>query len=189
MAAGARCRQEARRVRADRAGRWLGRGEHAHDGRAPRRILGDQRLEALHHQRRDRHHVGRDDHRPYRRRRDLERRGRERDSGLHDLRADEEARLAGVRHARALLRGLRRSGGEPPRRARRRLQAVPRDPGRRTDLGRGDGRRPRAGRVRPRLRVREGAGAVRKADLELPGGPSSRSRTWRRRSRPGVRSF
>ena len=39
--------------------------------------------------------------------------------GLHDLCADEEARLARVRHARALVRGLRGAGGESPRRARR----------------------------------------------------------------------
>ena len=51
------------------------------------------------------------------------------------------------------------------------LQAVPRDPGRRTDLGRRHGRRSRAGRIRPRLRVRKGAGAVRQADLAVPGSP------------------
>ena len=86
LAAGARGRHEARRLRADRAGGGLGCGEHANDGRTPRRLLGDQRLQALHHQRRNRHHVGRDDHRPHRRRRDLEHRRRERNRGLHDLR-------------------------------------------------------------------------------------------------------
>ena len=43
------------------------------------------------------------------------------------------------------------------------------DPRRRPHLGRGDGRRPRAGRVRPRVRVRAGARAVRQADREVPG--------------------
>ena len=50
------------------------------------------------------------------------------------------------------------------------LQAVPADPRRRAHLDRGDGRRPRAGLLRPRGGVREGARAVRPADRELPGG-------------------
>ena len=63
------------------------------------------------------------------------------------------------------------AGREPPRRARARLRPVHGDPRRRPHLGRGDGRRARAGRVRPRLGLREGAAPVRKADRELPGDP------------------
>ena len=68
--------------------------------------------------------------------------------------------------------------------ARRGLPAVPRDPRRRADLGRGDGRRPRAGRVRPRVPLRAGARAVRQADRERSRRSSSSSRTWPSRSRP-----
>ena len=55
--------------------------------RAAGRHLGRQRLEDVHHQRRDRAHVGRDDHRPHGRGRDLEHRRRERHTRLRDLRA------------------------------------------------------------------------------------------------------
>src|SRR6185503_11379077 len=48
------------------------------------------------------------------------------DAGLHGLGADEEARLASVRHPRARFRGLRRPRGQPPRAARRGLSSVPR---------------------------------------------------------------
>ena len=58
--------------------------------------------------------------------------------------------------------------------------AVPRDPRRRPDLGRGDGRRARAGRLRPRLRLREGAPPVRQADLGVPGDPVQARRHGRR---------
>ena len=83
---------------------------------------------------------------------------------------------------------LRRPGGEPARRARPRVPPVPRDPRRRPHLRRGDGRRPRAGRVRPRVRVREGAAAVRQADLEVPGGAvPARRHGDRDRGRPRAR--
>ena len=49
------------------------------------------------------------------------------------------------------------------------LPAVHGDPRRRAHLGRGDGRRARTGRVRPRHGVRERAAPVRPADRELPG--------------------
>ena len=107
----------------------------------------------------------------HRRRRDLEHHRPERDAGLRDLGADEEARLARVRHARALVQGLRRARGQPARPARQGLPPVHGDPRRRPHLGRGDGRRARAGRLRPRVRLREGARAVRPADREVPGGP------------------
>ena len=67
--------------------------------------------------------------------------------------------------------GLRGAGGQPARAARRGLPPVPRDPRRRPHLGRRDGRRARAGRLRPGVRVRAGATAVRQADLVVPGDP------------------
>ena len=69
-------RDEARRVRADRAERRLRRRRDAHDREARGRRVGRRRLEDLHHERRHRHHLGRDDHRAHRRRRDLEHRRR-----------------------------------------------------------------------------------------------------------------
>ena len=62
------------------------------------------------------------------------------------------------------------------------------DPRRRAHRRRRDGRRARAGRVLPRVRVCAGARAVRAADRELPGGAARRPPTWRRRSRPAVSS-
>ena len=47
--------------------------------------LGPERLQAVHHQRGHGHHVGRDDHRAHRARRDLQHRGRERHPGLRAL--------------------------------------------------------------------------------------------------------
>ena len=92
--------QEAGRVRTDRGGRGLRRRRDANDGRAARRRVDRQRLQDLHHQRRDGHHRLRDDHGPHRGRRDLQHRRPERDPGLRDLCTDEEARLARFRHAR-----------------------------------------------------------------------------------------
>ncbi len=103
----ARLGRAARGVRADRAGRRLGRRRDAHARRAARRRVGRQRLEDLHHERRHRHHRLRDDHRAHRRGRDLEPHRPERHARLRDLAADAEARLARLRHARALVRGLR----------------------------------------------------------------------------------
>ena len=157
----------------------------AHDRGAARRPVGRERLEDLHHQRGHRHHGVRDDHRAHRRGRDLEPDRPERHAGLRDLGADGEARLARLRHARALVPRLRRPRGEPARRARQGVHAVPRDPRRRPDLRRRDGRRARAGRLRPRLRLREGAPAVRQADLEVPGDPvPARRHGGRDRGRP-----
>ena len=82
------------------------------------------------------------------------------------------------------FRDVPRARGEPPRRARQGLPAVHGDPRRRPDLGRVDGRRPRAGRVRPRARVREGAAAVREGRSRSSRRSSSSSPTWRRRSTP-----
>ena len=103
--------------------------------------------------------------------RDLEPRRPERHARLRDLGSHAQARLARIRHARALVPLVRGARGEPARRARPRLPPVHGDPRRRPHLGRFDGRRARAGRLRPRRRLREGAAAVRAADRELPGDP------------------
>ena len=120
MAPRPRLRAEAGGLRPDRARRGLGRGRDPHDRGAPRRRVGRERLEDLHHERRHRHHRLRDDHGAHGRRRDLEHRRPERHAGLRDLGADAEDGLARLRHARALLRGLPRARGEPARAARRR---------------------------------------------------------------------
>ena len=165
----------------------LRRGRDPHARGAAGRELGRQRLEDLHHERRHRHHGLRDDHGRHRRRRSLEPDRPERDGRLRDLEADEEARLARVRHARALVQGLQRSRGEPARPARPGLPPVPRDPRRRAHLGRRDGRRARAGRVRPRvLRTRRSASSSASRSRSSRRCSSS-SPTWRRRSRPGAR--
>ena len=51
------------------------------------------------------------------------------------------------------FKDMARARGQPARPARRGLPPVPGDPRRRPDLGRRDGRRPRTGRLRPRLRI------------------------------------
>ena len=156
--------------------------------RAARRRVGDQRLEDVHHERGHGHHRLRDDHRRHRRRRDLEHHRPERHPRLRDLGADAEDGLAGVRHAGALVPGLRvpeanllgpRGEGLPP---------VPRDPRRRPHLGRRDGRRPRAGRFDLAAAYAQGAGAVRSADREVPGGAVRSSPTWPRDRRRAAAS-
>ena len=67
--------------------------------------------------------------------------------------------------------------------ARRGLQAVPRDSRRRPHLGGGDGRRARAGRVRPRVRLRARSGSSSAGRSRSSRRSSSSSPTWRRRSR------
>ena len=82
-------------------------GADAHD-RPPRcRGMGRRRREDVHHERRHRHHRVRDGHRRHRRRRDLDHHRPERHAGLRDLGADGQARLARVRHARAVFQGAR----------------------------------------------------------------------------------
>ena len=68
------------------------------------------------------------------------------------------------------------------------LPPVHGDPRRRPHLGRGDGRRPRAGRLRPRVRLRAGAAAVRQADRASSRRCGSSSPTWRPRSRRAASS-
>ena len=71
--------------RAHGAGGRVGRRSDADDRGARGRLVGRRRLEALHHERGHRPHLGRDDHRPHGRGRGLEPRRRERDAGLRDL--------------------------------------------------------------------------------------------------------
>ena len=153
-----------------------------------RRRVGDQRLEDLHHERRHRHHRLRDDHRAHRRGRDLEPHRPERHARLRHLAADGEARLARIGHARALVQGRACARGEPPRRARPGLPPVPRDPRRRPHLGRRDGRRPRAGRIRPRRSSTRRSASSSASRSRASRRSSSSSRTWPWRSRPGGRS-
>ena len=68
------------------------------------------------------------------------------------------------------------------------LPAVPRDPRRRPDLGRGDGRRPRAGRLRPRATRTRRSGSSSAGRSRRSRRSSSSSPTWRPRSRPAARS-
>ena len=124
----------------------------------------------------------------HRRRRDLEPDRPERHAGLRDLAADAEARLARLRHARALVPRLPRPRGEPARAARRGLPAVPRDPRRRPHLGRGDGPRARPGRVRPGEAVRDRARSSSASRSRAFRRCSSSSPTWRPRSRLAARS-
>ena len=167
-------------------GRRLRRRRDADARRPARRAVGRERLEDLHHERRHGHHLLRHDHGAHRRGRDLEPHRPERHAGLRDLGADGQDRLARVGHARALVQRLRGPRGEPARPARRGVPAVPRDPRRRPDLGRGDGRRPRAGRLRARVRLRAASGSSSAADLDASRPCSSSSPTWRRRSRPAA---
>ena len=112
----------------------------------------------------------------------------ERHAGLRDLGADAQAGLARLRHARALLPVVRGARGEPARRARTRLRAVHGDPRRRADLGRVDGRRARAGRVRPRARRTRRSGTSSESRSRASRRSSSSSPTWRPRSRPDASS-
>ena len=179
---------QARRVRPDGAGRRLGRRRDAHDRGAARRAVDRQRLEDLHHERRHRHHGVRDDHRAHRRRRDLEHHRPERHARLHDLAADAQARLARVRHARALVRELRRAGGEPARPARRRAsssscRSSTAAASRSRRWASGSRRAPTTSRTRTR---RSASSSASRSRSSRP--CSSSSPTWRRRSRPAARS-
>ena len=140
--------RDARRVRADRAGRRLGRGRHPYDGRAGRgdRRVGDQRLQVLHHQLRYGHHGaghGHGGHRPQGERppADLLDHRPVRHPRLHGRRPVLEGRLERLGHPRAVLRRRPRPRGEPAGRGGPRLRPVPADPGRGPDrdLGAGDG--------------------------------------------------
>ena len=185
MAARPRVGPQARRVRADRAGRRLRRGRDCARRRGSKTASGSidgskifitnagtditacVTITARH-----------------RRERDLEPDRPERHAGLRDL-ARRCRSSAGARRTRASsrsrARACRRATCSAPRGAG--LKQFLRDPRRRPDLGRRDGRRPRAGLLRPRVGVREGAQAVRQADRERSRRCSRSSSTWRPRSR------
>ena len=147
-----------------------------------------ERLEDVHHERRHGRHLGRDADSPHRRERDLEHRRPERHARLRDLRPDEEARLEGVRHARALVPRCDRARGEPARPARRGLPAVPGDP-----------RRGRISVAAMGVGLAQGAYDLAYAYAKERSSSDSRSRasrrcssgspTWRPRSRRAVRSW
>ena len=92
-------RPQARGVRPDRARGGLGRRQHEDARDARRRRLGDQRRQAVHHQRRHGHLRARRDHRRDRRGRDLEPDRRER-ARPATSRARRTARWAGTRPTR-----------------------------------------------------------------------------------------
>ena len=165
--------QQARRVRADRAGRRLGRRRDAHDAPScatAQWVVNGSKIfitNAGH-----RHHRLRDDHRAHRRRRDLEHHRPERHARLRDLGADAEARLARLRHARALVPGLRRARGEP---ARRRAARASSSSSRSSTAAGSRSRRwasaSRRARTTSRTRYAKERAAVRQADREVPGDP------------------
>ena len=82
--------------------------------------------------------------------------------------APPQASLEGLRHARADLLGLQGAGGQPPRAAWEGLPPVPRDPRRRPDLRRGDGRRPCPGRYDLAFAYANERTQFGEADRELP---------------------
>ena len=149
----------------------LGRGAAEDHGGASRRRVRPQRLEDVHHERRLRRLDGR-----LREDRRLE--GTPRDLRLHrpdgharrdDRAAPRQDGAARDRHVGVRAPGRRRARREPARRGGAGLQAGDADP-RRHAAGDGDRRRRcRAGRVRARGRVREGARHVRPADRDAPG--------------------
>ena len=124
LAARARGRYGAGRVRADRARRRLGRGRHPHHRPARRRRVGDQRVEGVHHQLRHRHHQHRHGHRGHRRRGPTAARRSPRSwcpaghARVHGLAEVLQGRLERLGHPRAVLRRRPGARGEPARRAR-----------------------------------------------------------------------
>ena len=152
LAARPRLRQEAGRLRPHRARSRIRRRRDAHDARElsdGEWVINGSKIFIT--------NAGtditalRDDHGAHRRGRDLEH-----DRPERHARATRSRRRwrssAGAHPTRASCRSraARVPGGEPARRARPGLPPVPRDPRRRAHLGRRDGRRPRAGRLRPR---------------------------------------
>ena len=167
----------ARRVRPDRARRRLRRARHPHAGGAARRRLADQRPQDVHLQRRHRHVVRGDAAGPHRvgRRASAdvrELRRREGHARLHHGPEDARHRLAGPRHARAVLRrrlGRRRS---PRRRSGDGARPVPAHARGRAHLDRGAVAQPDPGRARPGDRLRAASACS----------SASRSRSSRRSS-------
>ena len=80
-----------------------------------------------------------------------------------------QARLARLRHPPAVLRGLPGARGQPARRPRPRLRAVPRHPRRRPGRDRGAGGRLHPGLPRPERPVRRRAADLRRTDRAQAG--------------------
>ncbi len=180
-------RPHARRLRPHRARCRLRRRRDQDQGRARRRRVGRQRRQAVHHQLRLRHHLGRHGDRPHRHPGSTaNRQGRGqhdhpavRHARLHRRAGLRQARLARLRHAPADLHRRPRPRGQPARRAGPRLRAVPRHPRRRP----GRDRRAR-GRLHPGLprhvrAVRRGAHHLRRARSAPSRASRSRSPTSR----------
>ncbi|CAA9575763.1 MAG: Butyryl-CoA dehydrogenase, partial [uncultured Thermomicrobiales bacterium] len=163
-----------RRLRQHRTGRRLRRpgGDH---GRPPRgRLLGAQRREGVHDQRRDRperllHRHGAD--RGRRRRRPEHPDRPHRHPRLRAAEALPQARLARLRHPRAGLRRLPGAGRRRARAARQGRARVPDRARRRADRRRGDVGRPGPGRARAGDGLRQGADRLRRADRAAAGDP------------------
>ena len=114
--------EQARRLRADRARGGLGRRQHEDDRQARRRRVGDQRRQAVHHQRRHRHLRLRHDHRGHRRaatatQGDLQHHRPQRHPRLRGRRAVPEDGLERLGHPPAHLHRLPRARGQPARAA------------------------------------------------------------------------
>ena len=181
--------REARRVRPDRAGRRLRRGRDAHDRRAARRAVGRQRLEDVHHERRHGHHRVRDDHGASPATDEISNLDRpERHARLRDLGADAEARLARLRHARAVVQGL----SPCPRatcsgRAARASSSSSRSSTAAASRSRRWASASRRARTTSPTRTRRSASSSASRSRSSRRSSSS-SPTWRRRSRPAARS-
>ena len=134
--------------------------------------------------------LGRDDHGAHRRGRDLEPRRRERHARLRDLGAAPQARLEGVRHARAHVRRLRRfpratCSARAAQGFHQFLEIL--DGGRISVAAMGVGLA--QGAYDLAYGVREGATAVREADRDVPGGRvQARGHGGRDRGRPPARA-
>ena len=156
-----------------RAGRRLGR-RGPEDVRAPRqRRVRRERLQDVHHERRARGLLRdrREDDAGGRPPRALVPRAREGHARLRGHAQAREARLARVRHRRAVVLRRARAGGEP---ARRGEQGLLPDHGQLPVGAARDGarrRRRHAGDVRAHARIRAGARGVRPPDRPLPGDP------------------
>ncbi len=170
---GPRRRSQARRLRADRAQRGLGRLPHRKPGGpASRRLLASERREALHRQRGQ--GLGVHDLRPLRGGRQgsphrADR--READEGLRGRRALRHHGAARERPSPPLLQGRAGTAGERPRRARRGLPHRDGDPQQRADRPGLGLRRRREVAARPGDRARHRAPPVRPSAGRLRAGP------------------
>ena len=172
-------------------------GQHPHPRGARRRRVGDQRVQAVHHERRHRHLGRGGDHCRHGRWNGREDGRREISNilvpnGTPGYEPGEPYRKIGlerVGHPTADVHRLPGARREPGRATRRRAATVPAGARHRPHRGRRDGRRPGAGRARPGARLRPRAPRVRSADLQVPDDPGQARRPLGRdRGRPGCSS-